>query len=114
MRLVLDNLHTHTGASVSAAFPPPEARRLLDRLAIHPTPQHARWLNLAEIARGVLHGPGLDRRMDNTDGLRSAMSAWEARRNKHQGTIHWRFPIAVARNKLKKLSLVVANSHRPM
>ena len=54
IRLVLDNLNTHTGASLYEAFPPKEARRLLDRLEIHHTPKHASWLNMAEIEIGVL------------------------------------------------------------
>lgn len=37
--LVWDNLNTHTPASLYKAFEPAEARRLLDRLEIHYTPQ---------------------------------------------------------------------------
>jgi len=40
--LVWDNLNTHTTASLYKAFPPQEARRLLDRLEIHYTPKHGR------------------------------------------------------------------------
>jgi hypothetical protein len=113
IRLVLDNLNTHTGASLYEAFPPEEARRLLDRLEFHHTPKHASWLNMAEIAIGVLQSQCLDRRLDNADWLRSEISAWEARRNKKQAKIHWSFTIAVARHKLKKLSPVIENSHLP-
>ena len=35
IRLVLDHLNTHTGASLYETFPPKEARRLLDRLEFH-------------------------------------------------------------------------------
>lgn len=38
--LVMDNLNTHKPASLSEAFPPTEARRLLERLEIHHTPKH--------------------------------------------------------------------------
>jgi DDE superfamily endonuclease len=113
IRLVLDNLNTHTGASLYEALPPDEARRLLDRLEFHHTPKHASWLNMAEIEIGVLHGQCLDRRLDNADWLRSEISAWEERRNKQQGKIHWSFTIAVARNKLKKLYPVIENSNPP-
>jgi hypothetical protein len=109
IRLVLDNLNTHTGASLYEAFPPDEARRLLDRLEFHHTPKHASWLNMAEIEIGVLTGQCLDRRLDNVDGWRSEISAWEARRNKQQVKIHWSFTIAVARRKLKKLYPVIEN-----
>ncbi len=37
--LVWDNLNTHAPASLYKAFPPEEARRLLDRLDIHDTPK---------------------------------------------------------------------------
>jgi hypothetical protein len=46
--LVMDNLNTHSGASLYEAFPPSEARRLLDRLEIHATPKHGSWLDMAE------------------------------------------------------------------
>ena len=83
------------------AFPPKEARRLLDRLEIHHIPKHTRWLNMAEIAIGVLQSQSLKRRLDNADWWRSEIRAWEERRNKQQVKIHWSFPIAVARHKLK-------------
>jgi DDE superfamily endonuclease len=110
IRLVLDNLNTHTGASLYEAFPPDEARRLLDRLEIHHTPKHASWLNMAEIAIGVLQSQCLNRRLDNADWLGSEIRAWEERRNKQQVKIPWSFTIAVARHKLKKLYPVIAPS----
>jgi DDE superfamily endonuclease len=112
IRLVLDNLNTHTGASLYEAFPPAEARRLLDRLEFHHTPKHASWLNMAEIEIGVLQQQCLDRRLDNVEWLRSEIGAWEERRNKYQVKIHWSFTIAVARHKLKKLYPVL-ESRRP-
>jgi len=38
--LVMDNLNTHTPASLYEAFPPAEAKRLADKLEIHYTPKH--------------------------------------------------------------------------
>ena len=110
IRLVLDNLNTHTGASLYEAFPPKEARRLLNRLEIHHTPKHASWLNMAEIAMGVLQSQCLNRRLDNADWLRSEIRAWEERRNKQQVKSHWSFTIAGARHKLKKLYPVIDHS----
>ena len=40
IRVVLDNLSTHTAAALYAAFPPAEARRVLRRLEFHYTPKH--------------------------------------------------------------------------
>jgi DDE superfamily endonuclease len=114
IRVVLDNLNTHTGAALYEAFPPEEARRLLNRLEFHHTPKHASWLNMAEIEIGVLNRQCLDRRLDNVDWLRREVAAWEAQRNQHQVKIHWSFTITIARNKLQKLYPVIENSEPPM
>lgn len=52
--LVQDNLNSHKPASLYAAFPPDESRRLIDRLEIHYTPKHGSWLNMAELELRVL------------------------------------------------------------
>ena len=101
--LVLDNLNTHTGSSLYEAFPPAEARRLLDRLEFHYTPKHASWLNMAEIEIGVLNRQCLNRRIDNEQMMEQEVAAWEARRNEDGVKLHWTFTIAVARAKLRKL-----------
>ena len=49
IRVVLDNLKTHSPASLYEVFPPEEARRLVSKLKFHYTPKHASWLNMAEI-----------------------------------------------------------------
>lgn len=49
IRVVLDNLSTHTAGALYQAFPADQARRLLRRLALHHTPKHAGWLNMVEI-----------------------------------------------------------------
>jgi len=48
MGLVMANLHTHKPASLSEAWAPPEARRLLERREIHDTPTHGRGFEMAE------------------------------------------------------------------
>lgn len=83
--LVMDNLNTPTVASLYEAFPPEQARRIIDRLEIHHTPKHGSWLNLAEIELSVLSGPCLDRRIDHANELRREVSAWEEDRNERQG-----------------------------
>jgi hypothetical protein len=52
--LVMDHPNIHNPASVSAAFPPSEARRLAAKLEIHHTPKHGSWVNMAEVERSVL------------------------------------------------------------
>jgi hypothetical protein len=76
--LVLDNLNTHKPASLYEAFPPEQARRIIERLEIHYTPKHGSWLNMAEIELSVLAGQCLDRRIDNAGDLCREVSAWEA------------------------------------
>lgn len=103
VRLVLDNLNTHTGASLYERYPPDVARRLLDRLELHYTPKHASWLNMAEIEISVLNRQCLNRRIADESELRREVAAWQERRNAAGAKIHWSFTIAVARSKLKKL-----------
>src|ERR1700722_11410272 len=63
IRVVLDNLSTHSVGALYQAFPPSEARRLLRRLEFHFVPKHASWLNMVEIEIGVLRSQRLDRRI---------------------------------------------------
>ena len=101
--LVMDNLNTHTPASLYEAFPPDEAKRIADRLEIHYTPKHGSWLDMAEIELGHLGRQCLDRRIDNAEQLTREVAAWEAGRNGSEAKVNWRFTAADARIRLKKL-----------
>ena len=101
--LVMDNLNTHTGASLYEVFQPNEARRLLDRLKIHYTPKHGSWLNMAEIELSVLSRQCLDRRIPDKATLTTEVAAWQQRRNISEAKVDWRFTTAEARIKLKHL-----------
>jgi hypothetical protein len=101
--LVMDNLNTHTPAALYEAFPPAEAKRLADKLEIHPTPKHGSWLNMAEIEPSVLSRQCLDRRVPDFATLAAEVAAWEADRNAAGGIVDWRFTTANARIKLKRL-----------
>jgi hypothetical protein len=103
LRVVLDNLNTHVAGSLYEAFPPEEARRILDRLELHYTPKHGSWLNMAEIELSVLGRQCLDRRIPDQDLLRAEVAAWETMRNSAQARTEWRFTTADARIKLKHL-----------
>ena len=52
--LVMDNLNTHSAASLYTAFPPEEAHRLAAKLEIHHTLKHGSWLNMAEAMFSVV------------------------------------------------------------
>jgi hypothetical protein len=107
--LVLDNLNTHKAASLYEAFPPEQARRLIDRLEIHYTPKHGSWLNMAEIELSVLARQCLDRRIESSAELCREVSAWEEERNERQVGVNWQFTTADARIKLRKLYPVIQN-----
>ena len=101
--LVLDQLNTHSPASLYAAFPPAAAKRLADTLELHHTPKHGSWLNLAEIELSVLEGQCLRRRIEDRAALEREVAAWAARRNAATATIDWPFTTADARPKLRRL-----------
>ena len=101
--LVMDNLNTHTGASLYEAFPPAEARRLLERLEIHYTPKHGSWLNIAEIELRILSGQCLNRRIPDIQTLEQQVDLWQNARNFQQAKVDWRFSTDNARMKLKRL-----------
>jgi DDE superfamily endonuclease len=100
VRVVLDNLNTHTGGALYEAFAPAEARRLLRKLEFHYTPKHGSWLNQAEIELSILSGQCLDRRIGDREMLAQEVAAWEHERNAACSLIHWRFTTADARAKL--------------
>ena len=94
---VLDNLNTHTLGSLYDAFPPAEARRLAARLALHYTPKHGSWLNIAENELSALTTQCLARRLGTLEELRREVTAWEAARNDASVFVNWRFTIDRAR-----------------
>ena len=81
IKVVLDNLSTHTAGALYETFPPEEARRILRRLEFHYTPKHASWLNMVEIEIGVLVAQCLDRRIPDMGTLVAEVAAWESDRN---------------------------------
>jgi hypothetical protein len=101
--VVMDNLNTHKAASFYEAFPPEEARRLVNRFEFHYTPKHGSWLDMAEIELGVLQRQCLNRRIADQSLLKSEVAAWEAQRNSESTKVDWRFTTQDARIKLKRL-----------
>ena len=108
--VVLDNLNTHSPASLYEAFAPAEAKRILDRLEFHYTPKHGSWLNMVEIEIGVLCEQCLADRIPDEDTLGHEIAAWEAARNGQQATVNWQFTAIDARNKLKRLYPIISKS----
>lgn len=102
IRLVQDNLGTHTKGSFYKAFPPQKARQYAQKLEFHFTPKHASWLNMAEIEFSALSRQCLDRRFESLEQLEKEVFEWEKRRNQDATKIHWSFTTTEARNKLKR------------
>jgi transposase len=102
IRVVLDNLSTHSVGALYQAFHPDEARRLLRRLEFHYVPKHASWLNMVEIEIGVLRSQCLDRRIESQQHLISEIAAWERQRNTSRARIKWMFTTEKARAKMAR------------
>jgi transposase len=102
IRVVLDNLSTHSPGALYEAFPAPEAHRVLRRLEFHHTPKHASWLNMAEIEIGVLRGQCLNRRIGERGRLAAEIAAWQEQRNAAAARVKWMFSTERARTKLAR------------
>jgi hypothetical protein len=103
IRLVMDNLNTHTPSALYETFPPEEAKRIWDRFEFIYTPKHGSWLNMAEIELNVLMGQCLNRRNDAMTTIIKEARAWEKDRNNKKAKINWQFKTDNARIKLKRL-----------
>src|SRR6202161_4031308 len=100
IRVVLDNLSTHSAGALYQAFPAAEARQVLRRLEFHYVPKHASWLNMVEIEIGVLASQCLDRRTESYARLVTHTAAWRKRRNAERARIKWMFTTEKARAKM--------------
>ena len=105
--LVMDNLNTHTIASLYHTFTPDVALSLANRLELHFTPKHGSWLNIAEIELSAMGAQCLTRRIGNMEMLASELSAWQEERNGRGKSVDWRFTTEDARIKLRRLYPVI-------
>lgn len=102
--LVMDNLNTHTTASLYKAFSPEEAFRISQKLEIHYTPKHGSWLDIAEIELSALTIQCLlNVRIPTLDDLNRILAAWSQNRNTTQKGVSWHFTTETARVKLAHL-----------
>ena len=101
--LVMDNLNTHSIASLYEAFDPAEAFAMAQRLEIHHTPKHGSWLNIAEIELSALTRQCLERRISDLEILNTELTAWQHATNAEQRQVDWQFTTDDARVKLRHL-----------
>jgi hypothetical protein len=102
IRLVQDNLNTHTSGSFYEALPPEDAFTLAKRFEYHYTPKKGSWLNMAEIELSALSKQCLDRRIADMKKLSDEVGSWERDRNEIGVTVRWRFNKDKARVKLQR------------
>ena len=106
--LVMDNLNTHTVASLYKTFSPKEAYRIAQKLEIHYTPKHGSWLDIAEIELSALTKQCLlEIRIPDIDKLNNVLSAWHQKRNSTQKGVEWHFTAEDARTKLLHLYPII-------
>jgi hypothetical protein len=109
LRVVQDNLNTHTYGSFYERFDPEKARYLKNRFEFHFTPKKGSWLNMAEIELSALARQCLDRRIGDAETLEREAKAWERERNEKKIMIHWRFTTNHAREKLERHYKAIKN-----
>jgi transposase len=104
IRLVMDNLNTHTPSALYETFKPEEAWRIFSKLELHYTPKHGSWLNMVEAEFAVMANQCIGgRRIGDEETLRSELASYERERNEQKATVNWRFTVEDAREKLKRL-----------
>ena len=103
IRLVVDNLSTHTPAAFYESFTPEQARLLARRIEFVYTPVHGSWLNMAEIEISALVRQCLKRRLPDEEALGRETKAWETKRNRLGASVDWHFTTEDARTKLRSL-----------
>ncbi len=101
--LVMDNLNTHSIASLYKAFPPDEARRIARKLEVHYTPKHGSWLDIAEIGINIMTRECLNRRIPSIEKLKEELKNWNDDYNNNPSSINWQFKTENSRVKLRKL-----------
>lgn len=102
IRLVQDNLNTHTPGSFYEVLPPGKAFELSQRFEPHYTPLKGSWLNMAEIEFAALATQCLNRRIPQDDILRQEVLAWTAKRNRQPTSVDWKFSQNDARIKFQR------------
>ena len=109
IRLVEDNLNTHTPGSFYEAFTPEKAFALAKKFELHHTPVKGSWLNMAEIELSALARQCLDRRIGNIKTLRKEATTWYYNRNPARKTVRWKFTKNNARTKLSSKYPIMQN-----
>jgi transposase len=111
IRLVLDNLNTHTSSAFYENMPADEAFALAQRFEFFFTPKSASWLNMIEIEFSALARLCLNRRIPTIEKLESEVMALIKERDEKRVKINWQFSIKSAREKLNSRYSVVNSAN---
>lgn len=104
IRLVCDQLNTHSAAAFYARYPPQQARRLAERVEFIYTPVHGSWLNVVETEFSALVRQCIGhRRLGTIAAIDEQVQAWVAARNQAGATVEWHLTTEQARAKLRRL-----------
>ncbi len=104
VRLVCDNLNTHTKGAFYETFEPEKARQIVRQLEFCHTPRHGSWLNIAENELSSMTRQCVkNRRFATIEHLQSETAAWHEASNARQRGVDWQFKVKDARIKLKSV-----------
>lgn len=102
IRLVQDNLSTHTTNAFYEHFSAGEAFALAQRFEFYYTPTSASWLNMIECEFSALARLCLNRRIPTIEQLKKEVLALIKERSEKRIKIAWQFSIEAARSKMNK------------
>jgi hypothetical protein len=102
IRVVQDNLNTHSTSSFYESFSAEEAFALSQRFEFYYTPKKASWLNMIEIEFSALSKQCLNRRIATKEELTREVLSLVKEREGKAIKIDWQFSIESARQKLNR------------
>jgi len=102
IRVVQDNLNTHSISAFYEAFTAEEAFALTQRFEFYYTPKRASWLNMIEVEFSALSRQCLNRRIASKQQLEKEVTAIVKEREEKAIKIDWQFSIESARSKLNR------------
>jgi hypothetical protein len=102
IRVIQDNLNTHSISAFYEAFDAEEAFALSQRFEFYYTPKSASWLNMIEVEFSALSKQCLNRRIATKQQLEKEVKAIVKEREGKGIKIDWQFSIETARSKLNR------------
>lgn len=114
IRLVQDNLNTHSASAFYETFAADEAFALAQKFDFYYTPKSASWLNMIEIEFSAIVKQCLNRRIGSRAELEREVLAIVKEREEKAIKIDWQFSLEAARTKLNKhYEQVLAENLKP-